>query len=67
MVNIFKFLFFDIFSRLFFKNKHNFRTSELKTCDVNKCQNGGKCQESGSDENDCLCPIGFTGRNCECN
>jgi hypothetical protein len=39
--------------------------SELKACDENKCQNGGKCQGIGTDEHSCLCPIGFTGKNCE--
>ncbi len=39
----------------------------MKACDEKKCQNGGKCQEDGSDEYDCLCPIGYTGKNCECN
>jgi len=66
VVNIFKVLFFKLFSKLFFLNKYNFRSLEFKACDEKKCQNGGKCQE-GSDEYDCLCPIGFTGKKCECN
>ena len=52
---------------LHFLNKCNFCTLELKTCYENKCQNGGKCQEDGTDEYECVCPIGFTGKNCECN
>jgi hypothetical protein len=58
-----------VFSRLIsaIVNKYEFCVSDLKACEENKCQNGGKCKETGTDEYSCLCPIGFTGKYCECN
>ncbi len=51
----------------FLKTKNIFVILELKACEGNKCQNGGKCREEEGDDFTCLCPIGFTGKNCECN
>ena len=36
-----------------------------KVCKKNLCQNGGICQEDNNDNYNCLCPSGYTGKNCE--
>ncbi|KAK7089474.1 hypothetical protein V1264_024543 [Littorina saxatilis] len=32
-------------------------------CWTNSCQNGGTCTHNGQQSN-CMCPVGFTGRDC---
>ena len=38
--------------------------SEINYCGSNPCNNGGSCKNN-ADGYQCLCPIGYTGANCE--
>ena len=57
---------FEIVESYIIKITEISKISELKACEENTGQNGGKCKEAGTDDYSCLCPIGFTGKNCEC-
>ena len=68
VVSVFQVFFVKSVSQVYFSKTNTILcASEIKACNENKCQNEGKCQEIGTDEYSCLCPIGFTGKHCECN